>query len=615
MRNNESRRQVMKISKIDVQGLLGAQQVTLSLTSPVVLVAGDNAAGKSSVREAVRAAFLGMPERVLKKKDLGQLVHEGMAAGAITVEFDSGTAQFTAPGGDQEVQHDFKQRQWEQISAALPYCMDPALFAASASDDRRKLLFGITGASSSREEVQALLQQRNLDQDVINAVMPMLRSGFPAAAKFAEERCRDAKASWKVTTGETYGHVKAQAWQAQLPADVDLIGLQDLESKRSAVSGKIDSTRTRLGAAEQKLKAWLAYQESRQNDQAIFDRLPSLEKKLAFDEAELEKWKAELERLSGKDGARNRKGLVHELALALFDALEFIDANGGQFEGKDKADALLYTYQSEHGALLASEPTEPEDQQKLPQAIKAHGLMVTSVAADKRAIEVAKAAGSRLESLATVEQGSEREVEAVQAELAGLQQEFAAINDQLKALTAAKDAREGAERKTQQAQSHHQLAQQWQAAIDALSPDGIPAEILAKAIGPVNEQLQQVSETFDWPCVYIDEDMMVSAGGRAYVLLSESERWRTNTILALVLANLSGARFVTLDQVDVLSLSGRSELIDGMDHLAEASYLDTALLFGTFKKLPNFAQFPQCSGHWLENGQVIAEAEALRALA
>ncbi|MCK4106545.1 ATP-binding protein, partial [Acinetobacter radioresistens] len=49
----------MKISKIDVQGLLGAQQVTLALTSPVVLVAGDNAAGKSSVREAVRAAFLG----------------------------------------------------------------------------------------------------------------------------------------------------------------------------------------------------------------------------------------------------------------------------------------------------------------------------------------------------------------------------------------------------------------------------------------------------------------------------------------------------------------------------------------------------------------------------
>lgn len=186
MRSNESRRQVMKISKVDVQGLLGAQQVTLSLTSPVVLVAGDNAAGKSSVCEAVRAAFLGMLERGLKKKDLSQPVHEGMVAGAITVEFDSGTAQFTSPGGDQEVQHDFKQWEWEYINSALPYCLDPALFAASASDDRRKLLFGITGASSSREEVQALLQQRNLDQDVISAVMPMVRSGFPAAAKFAE---------------------------------------------------------------------------------------------------------------------------------------------------------------------------------------------------------------------------------------------------------------------------------------------------------------------------------------------------------------------------------------------------------------------------------------------
>lgn len=605
----------MRINKIDVQGLLGAQQVTLALASPVVLVAGDNAAGKSSVREAVRAAFLGMPERILKKKDLGQLVHDSMDTGAVAVEFDSGIARFTAPGGDQEVQHDFKQRQWEQISAALPYCLDPALFAASAPEDRRKLLFGLTGASSSREEVQAALQQRGLAEAVIGAVMPMLRSGFPAAAKFAEERCRDAKASWKATTGETYGHVKAQTWQAPLPADFDLSGLQAIESKREAISSKIDAARQRLGAAEQKLKAWLGHQENRQNDQATFDRLPSLEKKLAFDQAELEKWEAEVERLSGQGGAANRKGLVHELAVTLFDALEFIEANGGGFDGSDKADGLLRAYQAEHGALLAPSTDDPDAAQKLPQALKARDLMVTSVAADKRAIEIAKAAGARLESTDTLEQGSEREVSAIQAELAGLQHEHAQASEQLRTLTAAKAARDTAEQKTQQAQALHQQAQQWQLAIDALSPDGIPAEILAKAIGPVNEQLQQVSEVFDWPSVQLDQDMMISAGGRAHALLSESERWRANTIIALVLANLSGARFVTLDQVDVLSLSGRSELIDGLDHLAESAYLDTALLFGTFKKLPNFAQFPQCSGHWLANGQVATEVQALRAVA
>lgn len=601
----------MKISRIDLQGLLGAQQVALNLNSPVVLVAGDNAAGKSSVREAMRAAFLGMPERVLKKKDLGQLVHDGMEAGAITVEFDTGTAQFTAPGGEQEVRHDFKQRQWEQISTALPFCLDPALFAASAPEDRRKLLFSLTGASSSREEVQAALQQRGLPETVISAVMPMLRSGFPAAAKFAEERCRDAKASWKATTGETYGHVKAQAWQAALPGDVDLSDLQKLESQGAAIKGKIDATRQRLGGAEQKLKAWLGHEANRQNDQTAFDRLPSLEKKLAFDQAELDKWDAEVERLSGLAGVGSREGLVHDLAKCLADACEVISSSS---ELGERIELALNAYETQHGPI-ESVLADPDAVQKLPQALQARDLMLTSVQADKRAIEQAKAAGARLESAHTLEQGSEREVEAIRAELAGLQQEHAEIAGQLHTLTAAKTARDAAEQKTQQALAHHQLAQQWQLAIDALSPDGIPAEILAKAIGPVNEQLQHISGVFDWPSVKLDQDMMINAGGRAHGLLSESERWRANTIIALVLANLSGARFVTLDQVDVLSLPGRSDLIDGLDHLAESAYLDTALLFGTFKKLPNFAQFPQCSGHWLENGQVITEAEALRAVA
>ncbi|WJJ93408.1 ATP-binding protein [Neopusillimonas aromaticivorans] len=60
----------MKLTHINISNVLGISAADIEVFTPVTLFAGPNAAGKSSIREAVRAAFLGMPERVLKKKTL-----------------------------------------------------------------------------------------------------------------------------------------------------------------------------------------------------------------------------------------------------------------------------------------------------------------------------------------------------------------------------------------------------------------------------------------------------------------------------------------------------------------------------------------------------------------
>ena len=49
----------MKITHITAQNYLGARAVDLPVTAPVLLVAGKNGAGKSSVQEAVRHALAG----------------------------------------------------------------------------------------------------------------------------------------------------------------------------------------------------------------------------------------------------------------------------------------------------------------------------------------------------------------------------------------------------------------------------------------------------------------------------------------------------------------------------------------------------------------------------
>lgn len=589
----------MKITQITIDSVLGVKALDTALHTPVTVIAGDNAAGKSSIREAIKAAFLGMPERVLKKKDFDQLVHDGQKAGTVAITFDGGEATFIAPKGEQDLRHSLTMDAWERQALALPYCLDINAFAQATNDERRQLLFAITGATAKASDIVASLKERGLSEQIIETVTPLLRTGFPAAAKFAEEHCRDSKSAWRTITGEAYGSVKAQTWEAAVP-EVDTTAIEQLTEKAETLKAKIGTEQTRLGAAEQKLKNWLAHNENAEADRKAFARLANLEKKLEHDTDDLTKWQDQVKILEGQAGTGPRVGLVHDLAAWLLVAIEYIQQNAPGLECINDIEKSIAAYESQYGEIGTE--GDPEAAAKLPEAIKARDLMQRTVENTKRDIDAAKAAGARLGQ--QVEKGSKEEVDSVRTILAGYQQELKEATAELQKLQADQQAAAAAQDKTDKAKQAHENAQAWQLAIDALSPSGIPAEILGKALAPVNQIMAKLASTFDWPSVHIDSDMMITAGYRAYALLSESEKWRTNAIIALTLANISGLRFVALDQFDILSLSARADFIDGIDVLATDDFIDTALVFGTFKKLPNFEKFPHVSGFWIDGGMI-----------
>ncbi|MFX5611511.1 hypothetical protein ABTD85_24050, partial [Acinetobacter baumannii] len=76
----------------------------------------------------------------------------------------------------------------------------------------------------------------------------------------------------------------------------------------------------------------------------------------------------------------------------------------------------------------------------------------------------------------------------------------------------------------------------------------------------------------------------ITAGGRAYGLLSESEQWRTDAMIAQAVAQVTGLRILMLDRFDVLDLPGRSDAINWLHSLAEEGHIETALVFGTLKQ-------------------------------
>ncbi|MBP6018762.1 MAG: recombinase RecF [Burkholderiaceae bacterium] len=602
----------MKITRINIENILGAAQVGLTLPTPVTIFAGDNYTGKSSIREAIKLALIGRPERVLLKKEYHRLVHDAAEIGVAGVALEGGEAYFTAPDGNQELKHSYTMAQWEPMALALPYCLDIELFAVAKPDERRSLLFAITGASAKTADIVASLKKRGLDDKLVETVTPLLRSGFPAAAKFAEERCREAKGAWKGVTNETYGHVKADKWAAPVP-EFDAAAIQHLTDKSEVLKGKIGTEQTKLGAAEQKLKSWMAHEENGTQDRATFARLASLEQKLEYDNDQLLKWQDQVKVLEQNAGTGPRVGLVHELARAV----DYLAGHsvGIQSElatdGQREALAALDCYEAQYGAIGAE--GDPEAANKLPSAIKSRDLMQNAVNNTQRDIDAAKAAGARLST--KVERGSEEEIAGIETILAGYQAEHGQVTTQLKGLLTAQAEAATADAYTSKAREHHQAAQQWQVAIDALSPDGIPAEILGKALDPLNQLLSKYSVIFGWDSVVIGTDMLITSGVRDYALQSESEKWRTDAVLALAIATISGLKLAAFDRFDVLGLAGRADFIDGIDVMAEEGAIDTALIFGTFKKLPDVSGFPQCTAFWVKEGTIAAHPDTVRRVA
>ena len=143
---------------------------------------------------------------------------------------------------------------------------------------------------------------------------------------------------------------------------------------------------------------------------------------------------------------------------------------------------------------------------------------------------------------------------------------------------------------------------EWDLIAKALSPDGIPAELLNDALLPINARLETSSQISEWQQVSIAPDMQIFYGKRDRSLCSESEQYRCDAMLAEAIGFISGLKMLLLDRFDVLDpQKGRGDLLYWLDDLAVNGELEAALLFGTLKAVPQ--NLPDTvTGIWIENG-------------
>ncbi|MHB0820092.1 AAA family ATPase [Stutzerimonas stutzeri] len=602
----------MRITNIEITNIQGLRHAALTVSEPLLVVSGNNGAGKSSLLDAISMALTGQPSRVDRKKDMAQLVTEGQKKGEAVITWETGDGEESAgialPSGKGAPLVDLP---------ALPFVLDASRFAALDNKERRRVLFDLTGAKFSPAEVARRLAERGADAALIERVKPMLRAGFDAAAAQAKDHAAEARGAWKQLSDENYGSEKAEGWEPEAAAQITVT-----QDEIDTTAGEVVELDTDLAEAQQTLggqKALLADAAQRtqriEQLQELASHIQRRQNKLNSDRADLAHWQSQLASAQAA-ASGGQQGLIHDLARHLVEWQELAARTEGVrcksggpvtpwfvLPEMDRLGLLLERYVAEHGPIADGEQN-PELAKREPEYRGYVEQLSRAVANSERDLREAQDAATQVQALeAAAAAPSPDAIANAEQVINKLRQERDAKRAKLVALQDAFDATTNRDKLIAQAAHHHAQVKAWVLIADALAPAGIPAEILASALEPVNTLLAIQSAAAKWQTVAISDEIEVTYGGRLYGLLSESEKWRCDAMLAVAIARLSGIRFVTLDRFDVLQPSARPQILGLLRTLTQGGDLNSAILAGTMKepmaKVPSGIQ-----AVWIEDGVI-----------
>jgi len=395
----------------------------------------------------------------------------------------------------------------------------------------------------------------------------MLRSGPQAAADQAKEYASEARGAWKALTGENYGSDKAEDWE---PAEVQVSGISQADVDAAAEQVRVldqDLAEAQQTLGGHKANAAAAAQRQ-QRIQALYDLVEQTERrsaKLKEDEKHRDEWDGKL--VAAREAAEGEKPRT---ALECPCCNEKLDLSGGVLVKHNAPQKLADPEAAKrvveyNGYLESALRAVQNSQRDLQECITAADQLV--------ALEQEAAAAPGADAIANAEQTINE-----------LRQDRDKLSAKHLALQEAMAATSGRTELIAKAAKHHVEVQCWSLIADALGPNSIPAEILADAIGPMNSLLDVQSAGAGWSKVQISSDIDITFGGRLYGLLSESEKWRCDTMLAIAIARLSGIGMVVLDRLDVLDLPSRGQALSLLRGLTADGVLKSVILAGTLKQ-------------------------------
>lgn len=573
---------------------------------PMTFFAATNNSGKSSLRDAIEFALTGAPGRAETKKNLPLLLQRGAATGKSAVTLDGVVIERDVATG--------KALGAEpRLPAALPFVLQSQSFAALTAVERRQTLFSLMKLSSDADAIVERLKARGIDEALVDRIKHLLAAGFAPALTEAEKFRLKQKGAWHEVTGETWGVKKAETWVSEAPA-FNQSALDEAISDTAGWEAEVARLNRVIGGAREAKKA--------------MDELPALRetaKGYAPAADELNKWqkrrkeiKDELATLviptgeeAPKQAAIPMVGAAEKPEAMLVTASDLLKSATCYMRAEFKAvpewvvatEEFLTAYAARFAPQQPAAPAKAPEAPKVDQAaLKAEQERVAAkmreladaidgcdekIAAQQAKVDEANRAAvlkDELEKKATA--GELPDLAKLTAELQEASNDLSLCKADVETLSAAKRAADAAKATTERATAIHSEVMRWDALVSALSPDGLPAEILRDALGPFEKLLTQFAEETGWAPVEVAPDMSIRCDGFTYSMLGESMQWRVDVMLSVAIAILSEIKLILIDRFDVLDGGARAECLNWIYQMTQDKVLDSALLFGTLKEKP-----------------------------
>lgn len=556
----------MRITEIALTNWLAHRRLVVKLT-PMTVVAGPNGSGKSAIGDAVRFALLSNLCRVDTKGARKQLLSDGAKKGDVSVCVPDFCITRNISDGKMTTTGTGRLIAEGVITSAIPFVLSPPLFAKLVADDRRNFLFSLMRVPTTPESMLAAMADRGLAAGCLDQLRVAKDQTIDSWRRLAAECASQARGAWKTHAGEAYGDVKASAWSAPMPDEVPTAEEVSAAEATSAHAGKVVADlQAQLSRIEVEAKVHDEQERRLAGLRNQAEQVPALEARLAETESVVIAKQQALDAAAADQQARQPGPPDTHLSCPHCRGAVDIDASGHLVVHKSAVPVVTPEYRSTVGALDVA--TRQRD-------------------AAKTALATAEAAAAALATIAPPapcyakgQTHSLREQLAIATGAADDARNILATRRLFHKQAAEANGR------TEKAASAHFEVQAWLAIAAALAPDGIPGEQLTSALDPLNAALRDLSAGSAWRQVVIGTDMAITYGGRPYGLLSESEQWRTDTMLAIAIAQASGVKAVILDRFDVLEVASRRPALAWLYRLTKSVALDTVLVLGTFREPP-----------------------------
>ncbi len=555
----------MRVETIRTSNYMTLRAIVIEIPKAArsVLIAGKNGAGKTALIDAIRSTLTGeIPRGLRYKKEVSDLITDGEKDGwvGVTVIDDDGRAV--------ESRLSLKTGATNTPAMVTPpksLAVTPQHFQTIEPTERRRALFHLYGVSLKQADLVAALEKEGHTSARVAKIATSLGAGFPAAVKRAKELVSEARGGWQALAGETYGSNKAEGWSAPVPEDVP-------------TAGEIEVLRNQLVERRQALVDAVAARKALETDEAAHanvmaatrdaERLPALEAELAALDQQIADARAQQEKLQA--AAASAGGWTCDCPSC-----------GVKLRSEKPGKLAVYDAKAATGPRAGAEA----------EAKSAEIVSLTSTRARKaREVDGARANKLLLERLPARPDAAEI-TEAKEAARI-LSEEVAVLEQDLRAADAALEKAASAEGVTARAADFHADVAAFGKLADAI--EAIPAKYLADTLEQVNRDLIEASRPFGKP-VQLRDDMELTYGGKPYRLLSESQQWRADLAMGLVLAAQCGG-VVLMDRFDMVQPGDRGAILQMLATQTVAQVIFAA----TLKADPKLDPANGIYSYWIE---------------